>query len=328
MVSALNVSSAQQAEIQAFVNARAEELTAPDFSRVKRARDALLAPLGQANVSVSFRQAYSRALWPRIEALLDAESIESRLTGMRLAGALGTEEPTARLIELLSSDDDGLRVFAAQRLGPVLQPAASNTAGISPETAARVIDALGAMIRSEPILSGVDVAVRSLGVAAQLPESALGNARDRAVRVLSESTGARMARINQRGDESAQEMLVALRAAGIVRGAVSETPPSTATAKAVMGFGGDTMAAVVRTLRGTNLSPADLAAEARIVRAAEGVVYFARRSSEPTLQPTNFAGLLEKERGTRDFQNEVIRFLGQGSPLARYGFAADRFISG
>lgn len=328
VVGSLNISAGAQAQIDAFVAARAPELTDADFTRVKRARDALLAPLGQPNVSVAFRQAYGRALWPHISALLDAEPIQSRLTGMRLAGAVGTEEPAARLIELLGSEDDGIRVFAAQRLGPVLQHAGKNSAGVSPETAARVIDALGAMVRDEPVLSGADVAVRSLGVGAQLPAAVLGNARDRAIAVLAQSAGARMARVNQRGQESAKEMLIALRAAGIVRDAVSETPPSPETAKAVMGFGADTLAAVVRTLRGTSLAPGELTAEIRIVRAAEGVVYFARRPTEPTLQPTNFAALLEKERGTRDFQNEVIRFLGQGSPLARYGFAPDRFISG
>ncbi len=326
LISSSSISGSDQSAISAFVNAHAPRLSADSFSDVRRARTALLAPLSQTNATVSFRNAYAEAIWPAVEALLDSDDATHQLTGMRVAGMLGTDDAADRLVELLASDDAGVRVFAAGRLGDTLGTVGPAAAAISPNATAEVIDALGDAISNDEEPRVADAAARALERAMEIRPGLLNNARSRAIEVLSSSASTRI------GDAANDETAVgfSLRVCGVVRTAISTSDPVTvASAKAAIGMGADVLKGVVYTYDARQPATDE---QVGLVSAAEAVIFYARRqhaqatNTRASFGPTSFAQTLRAENVTerRDFRNNGIRFL---QDLERdYGFETNRFI--
>jgi len=325
LISRTSISGADQSAIASFVGSYADGLRADSFNDVRRARTALLAPLTRPSATVSFRNAYADAIWPTVESLLDSDDPTQRLTGMRLAGMLGTDAAAERMIELLASVDAGVRVFAAGRLGDTLGTVGPSAAAISPDATADVIDALGGAIANDDEPRVADASVRALERATAIRPGLLNEARARAVRVLSDAASQRLATLEQ--DESVE---FALRVCGVVRAAVSTNDPiTTASAKAAIAAGADVLAGVVNTYDAREQATDE---QVGLVSAAEAVIFYARRqhaqaSNVPAnFGATTFAQTLQAENLTerRDFRNNGISFLQE---LERdYGFEAGRFI--
>ncbi|GJM18819.1 MAG: hypothetical protein DHS20C14_10320 [Phycisphaeraceae bacterium] len=329
LITMVSLSGGDRERVQTFVQAQLAGLTSDDFTRVRRSRAALLAPLGQSSATASFRDAYAGALWPTVETLIESEDAAQRLTGMRLAGGLGTERAADRLIGLLDSDDEGIRVFAAGRLGEVLGSITPNSATLSPEGASRVIEALGKTIRQDPQTRAADAAARSLGVATEIRPGLLNDARSRAITVLSEASGERV-----RGAELDKGTIgFALRASGIVRTSVAKNEAMSAPAsKAAIGLGADVLSRVLEGFDPQQDTLREL--EVGLVRAAESVVYFSRRRHAETtgrggqVPETDLATKLASDnaRDLRDFPTDTVQLL---SALERdYGFDRGRFVPG
>ncbi|MEQ8770381.1 MAG: hypothetical protein RIB60_07725 [Phycisphaerales bacterium] len=325
VISSSSISGSDRSAIESFVTAHAAGLTSDTFNNVRRSRTALLAPLAESNATVSFRNAYADAIWPTIESLLDADDATRRLTGMRLAGMLGTDEAAGRLVDLLMSDDAGVRVFAAGRLGDTLSTVGPAAAAISPDAAAEIIDALGDAIANDDEPRVADAAVRALEQAMQIRPGLLNQARARAIRVLSESASERIAALGE--GETAVEF--SLRVCGVVRAAVSTNDPvTTDAARAAIAAGADVLAGVVETYDARQPATDE---QIGLVSAAEATIFFARRQhAQATNTPanfgaTNFAQTLQAENLTerRDFRNNGVRFLQ--SLEDDYDFEAGRF---
>lgn len=326
LVSSSSISGSEQSAIETFVRAHTSNLNADAFSDVRRSRTALLAPLGESNVTVSFRNAYAQAMWPSVEALLDSDEPTQRLTGMRLAGMLGTDDAAERLIDLLGSGDPGVRVFAAGRLGDTLGTVGPTAAAISPNATADVIAALGDAISNDEEPRVADAAVRALDRATNIRQGLLNNARSRAIEVLSASASERIAGLDRNLDAAG----FSLRVCGAVRTAVSTNDSLTADAAlAAIAIGADVLAVAIDTVDTEQPATDD---QIGLVSAGEAVVYLARRqhanaiNSRDTVEVTELATKLQGDNipQRRKFRNDGIQLLQN---LEReYGFDEGRFI--
>lgn len=333
IIRAASIGPNEQSQIDAFVQRYAPALSSSDYEEVKRARDFLLAPLEQDGFSVDFRQKYSQALWPTMKALMESGNPFEQLTGMRLAGQAATEQPTQALIKLLSSDDAGVRVFAAGRLGMVLKSSATSVSGISPETAASVARALGERVRADDELRVADASVRALGEATVMPPKAVNGLREVAIRELGDAIGARLRGKRAHLEPGNEELLVALRALGLVGQAVADATasPGAETAKSAVGAGGDAVAYILARFD-ADLIGEDKTVEVRVLRAAETALVFGRqryaeaKGTTQAIAPTKLAEQLQSER-PRDFRIAATGLLGPSSDLVReFGFKPDRFL--
>lgn len=332
---AARIDSGLQQQIDAYVARCAPGLSSGDFEEAKRARDQLLQPLESPGFSVAFRQAYAEALWPTMQDLLASDDPFDQLAGMRLAGQAATERPTEALIERLSSDDAGVRVFAAGRLGGVIRTATTATGSVSTETVQKIVRALAERVRTDEELRVADASVRALGEATVLSPRALDGVRDLATRELAEAIGARLRHGRSSLTPDQDEMLVALRALGLIGRSVADANanPSAETSKSAVGAGGDAIGYILARFD-ADLIGEDKTVEVRLVRAAQTAFFFGRqRHAEATggsgniPQPTLDAQL-EGQR-PREFRNEAIRLLGPASSLiGEFGFKPDRFIGG
>jgi len=334
VVRAASIGPSEQTQIDAYVAKYAPGLTSGDPDEMRRSRDLLLSPLKGEGFTFAFRRAYGGALWPTIESLVASDNPFEQLAGMRLAGRVATEQPTGALINLLESEDAGVRVFAAGRLGLVLETAiSSSTPTISPDTAARAVRGLAERVRADEEIRVADASVRSLGEATGASPRALDGVRDIATRELGDAIGDRLRAARERLSQGQEEMLVALRALGLVRIAVADANarPSAETAKAAVGAGGDAIAYILARFD-ADLIGEDKSVEVRLLQAAQTTFYFGRqRYAEVTNGDRNIpTPTLDKAfegPRPRDFRIQATGLLGPSATwLGELGFKPDRFI--
>lgn len=329
-----SISGAQSGQIEAHIAQLTEAVQGDAIARAKSARDALLEPLNRQDVSAAFRQSYARSLAPLIDELIGGDDALQQLTGLRLAGAAADQASIEALTDTLSSEDDGVRMFAIGRLERALGTIGTPS-GVLVDNAPtqRAVSELAALVRDEESPRMADAAARALAPVTRITSSELVGLRQRAVQSLSEAAGDRLNGLDHRR-VSDQEMAAAIRATAFIRLAVADpnTPPTREAAIAATRLGGDALGLVLAVIRSGGASD-DRTLLVQLTQAAETAVYFGRFSfaragtgDVSAIQQTTLGSLVE---GAEDgqFRNDVIRLLGPASSVVRdMGLDADRFI--
>lgn len=331
VVEAASVGGAERSQIDAFVAALAPAATGTDGEDATRARKELVAPLTGTRPSVAFRQAYAQAASSLMSGLIGSDDAGAKLAGLRLAGHLGTGDTATVIRQALTSDDEGVRLFAAVQAGRVFE--VTNAAGpaLTESQAGQLIDALKASATPESGAKHLQAVIRALGSAAQMRIRELPGTRSQALAALA-SVGTERARAIQPADLLASEETLLL-ATSIATRSVSEAGAtvSDAAAKSAAELGGQILA-ITLARQSQNLMGQDLESDVRLLSAGESLIYFARRrqvenarGNPGSVPQTKLAELLAAQ--DRGFRNELVRLIGPGSEFLRqFGLPNDRFV--
>lgn len=335
-VEAISIGSAQQSQINDFIQTWSPRALGESSSDVKKAMEALVNPMHQRGVSISFRQAYARSLEPLMDELQSADSIGSQLSALRLAGALATPGTASRVKKALRDDDLGIQIFAVSRIQEIF----SSTTKHSPAISSADIDSLIESVQTLATDSDINrellrACVRALIQGTDLSTKDLGDSRSSAIIALSNVVGNQLRSLSVSDDPSFAQSLAVQATSAITASIldISSTTTSDATREAV-GLAGDTISITLRRLLGKTLEPlSERALTIQSVRSGESLLYFARRKhaelngqSQSSITQTSFADQLEGG-DDRDFRNSASSLLGPGSAIIRkFKFADERFL--
>src|SRR5262249_53979445 len=110
--------SPEEAQIKAFVDQHASDLGAAEPAKIKRARQDLLEPLLNPNVSSTFRIAYAKALEPSLSQFT-SEKRDTDVVAINclfIAGELATEQGLSVVEKQLNNADAVIRYSACRGL--------------------------------------------------------------------------------------------------------------------------------------------------------------------------------------------------------------------
>lgn len=330
IVESASIGGSERQQITDFVTALSKEAIGTDADAADRARAALVAPIREHRASVAFRQAFAAAAIDTVRQLAGSNDPGARIAGLRIAGALATADTTALVTEALGDSDEGVRVYAASEARRVFETTAANGPAMTESQATALVNALGSALPNADGLFRQSI-IRALGAAAQMDVRELPGTRQTALTSLSNSVAA-MVRGMDRSDLTTHRdtILLATTAATRALSQVGTTVPD-AAAKAGAELGGEILAVILdRDVKGLNST--DKAEDVRLTRAAESLVYFARRRAvenakgdAASVPQTDLAGLLEK--GDRSFRRELLALIGPGSSmLAQFKLPDNRFV--
>ncbi|MDX2148429.1 MAG: hypothetical protein SFZ23_12995 [Planctomycetota bacterium] len=323
---------------------------------IRSARDALLTPLQGTNVTVAFRNEYGRQLEPSLQKWITSGRDVLVFNALRVAGEIATEGTAPLLLPHLSAPSPATRYAAAFATGAAFDAASRGSPAIQRDTAFRLIDALGAQLRTETDLAVVDRLALSL-ISASRADAQLPGTRALALQRLGESLSSRIPPVkggDARRELSAEELMVMTRAGDAMRDALSGVggdrllPGNDAARgaiKAVAGFGGDLVAYVVRHLKqetwppikgsdsdgvkGERRAARDLPAS--LMNLGELIVYFARvNNGEANAPQTKLSERVKAAQLAEDARvaEDAKAMIGENGALVRqFGFPASRFAS-
>lgn len=330
VVESASVGSAERSSIDAYVAALTPDAIGTDAEKAAAARTALVKPLRENRPSVSFRQAYARSAADLISKLLASDE-PARIAGLRLAGNLATGDTARTIADALKDPDAGVRVFAGVQARRVFEVSSQNGPALTDSQSSQLVASLSAALTASQDRIISETLIRALSAAAQSTTQDMTASRTAAAIALGNDMSARV-RATSPSDLPAIQDPILIASSSLTQ--TMSNPSATASndaAKAAAGFGGDVLAALLtREIQGMNdAAPSD---DVRLLRAAESLVYFARRrqlenanANAGSIPQTNLAGLLES--GSRDFRRELVALIGPGSRmLAQFGFADDRFV--
>ena len=330
IVESASIGGPERQQIAAFVDALSADATGADEDAANRARAALVAPMRDHRASVAFRQAFASASLETIRRLTGSEDPGARIAGLRLAGALATADTTALITGALGDADEGVRVYAAAEARRVFETTAANGPAMTESQATALVTALADALDDAggPFRQSL---IRALGAAAQMDVRELANTRQSALVSLCNAVGSIVREMDNADLTTHRDtILLATTAATRALSQVGAAVPDSG-AKAGAELGGEVLAVILqRDIQGANAQ--DKTEDVRLTRAAESLVYFARRRAienargdASTVPQTDLAGLLEK--GDRAFRRELLALIGPGSAmLAQFQLPDNRFV--
>jgi hypothetical protein len=239
--------AAQKTQIQEYVNANSANLGGAIDEKFRRDRDNLLAPLGDAKISTSFRLEYGRTLNDVISKLSkDADRMRA-INGLFMAGELATKDSLLLLQDYLSAEHGDMRYAAAAGIRRAFLHARGGSSAILPEQVRVATEKLGGRLKVEADSLVLEAVVLGLNESAQSNEQ-----RAFAIELLGSGAAARIR-------EAKPEAMDAARLSPFVRAVLSvrETLASAqgagrslgaAAAKSAADLGGSTIAHAVRVV--------------------------------------------------------------------------------
>lgn len=326
------ISSSQQEQLAAYVQAHVDGLFGGDASAIRRSRAALVEPLENRQASVAFRQAYGRALQETLDRLLESEDPTERIVGLALLGELATEDAVRRLEEELASEDDATRLFAVTRGERVFEILALVGTGLTPERAVGLAQRIGAGIPEESDTLLADTRVRALAKAAQVPDSRIPGLRDAALRAIGEHFGVRVRALDAAALDAAALRAV-VRAAEIARQNLLQaggSMPGREATRELLAFSGDILSLMESALRQNALGQGEVATLAATATAEAENIYLLTRaelSNGGQASPVGFRAMLESGN-QREFSLRYARLFGGAGELTQrpFGLDASRFL--
>ncbi|HYE01675.1 MAG TPA: hypothetical protein VD963_00425 [Phycisphaerales bacterium] len=318
-----DLSAVQTQQLGAYVAQHAPGLSG-DQVQVKRARLALLAPLKESQVSISFRLAYARALVPVLEPLLKHQNDLVAVNALQIAGELGTPDSPVLLAQGLTDGRAPVRYGAAFGHRRLFEVLASGTPALTPKQA---IDAAGAVAR---VLAGetdahvMEGCERALEAAARVPEAQLRGVRAEAVGMLARQIGERARGMS--GTAPAEFAGVLTRASKIASDAITlahmdknEPPLPPPTLAEVGRMAGAILLSARARLAAGEVPERVRAALAQVVSAAEAAYFFAHSALGERPENRDLAGMVSGARD-EDFAKAVEALAGAGGVLSRPPF--------
>ena len=325
------VSGAARQQITDFVESVTGSLDSDDIRNAARAREQLLRPLQDRDVSVAFRQAYGEALGSMLDSYSESEDVQQRLLALRVGGELATSDSVRIIRKHLTSSDAGIRLFSIGRVQRVFEMTSAHGPAISSSEATGLVRLIAKQAESTADPIELDGIVRALAAGASLPGSDLSGARNASVQSMESVVSPILRGLEPNGDTQTAYRL-ALRAASAMTGSIIDVNASTdaAALKASIGLAGDMLSVPLRQIfAGYELEGAERELAIRSVQSAEALLYFARKKQPGGSQvaQTGFADLLEQGEN-RDFRNSVSLLLDANSKLVGdNGFEANRFVT-
>ncbi len=349
------LASDQESLLKKFAEENLARLTSDKPADVRRGRSALLKPLGDPSVSVSFRLAYSRVMVEPLAALAASDKDPVAVSALRVLGDLSTDSAVAPIEKALSSPRPAVRLAASSALGRVLETASIRTPALTADRGVRLIASLGERLatESEPLVA--DAIARALVMGLASPQQGLEAVPSAAMSRLSSVVGTRVQGARATAAEGAADASLThtliLRAGEGLRTALADRPQAfqAQAIKDAAGFTGDVLALQRRRLAGADI-PAilprddDEATEeakkaqrerpAVQVATAESVLYFARQAlapvaERPSIPSTNLAQFIRAATTEQDarFDTSALDLIGPAGVLVRAPFElpASRF---
>lgn len=151
IVTATSTLSASQIEtIKQFVSSNVGDMGAESEPlKIRRARQTLLDPLHDTQVSAPFRLEYTRALEVKLGELSSGTKSVVVVNALLVAGELATEPGVAIVEKQLGNKDVSIRYTAVKGLGSTLDAMARRTPALSKERALRIVESLGKLMPTE-----------------------------------------------------------------------------------------------------------------------------------------------------------------------------------
>jgi hypothetical protein len=191
----MQISGADEAEVQRWATENARALASDDPETIRRAKSALARPLRDASTTIAFRLKASQLLGP---ALLDAaknvERADVAVNAAIVAADLASEAGLDLLRQLREDDRLSVRYRAIKGFGTALLLAEQSEPAFGPEAAERIVQELGERFASETEPALLTAHVTSLEQASA--SSRFPGMRDRALEALAKAIGARLGRLD------------------------------------------------------------------------------------------------------------------------------------
>lgn len=317
------LSESDRNAIRACVTSNRDALSA-EYDLIRRARQALLAPLRTSGVSIPFRVAYSAEVQPVLAPLVRSDRDDVAINALRIAGELGTEDGARLCTAALSDKRPGVRMMAAAGLARTFN-ILQNDATLTAQQITRLLSDLAGAVRAEAdplVLDGLAMTYESV-FALPTTTSELAQARARALQDAATEFGKR-AREGKLGADAAPALL---RISLALRDPVTQAPPPEGVLREITGLGGDLLAHVLRRLNARDVSEAERAQLAVLVGQSENLIAFAGRQMNGVYTPRKFDELVSSSRDT-DYSRRVMEVIGSEGELTKPPFShpRDRFV--
>ncbi len=328
------LTSDQERQVRAFVQAHIADLMSDDLIRIRRARQALQRQViadGNRRPTPSFRFAYSTAIVSDLERMLASSDAIQRIVALYLAGSVATERTAQLPLAALSDPDASVRYAAGSSLGLVFQAIRRSPPAVRNIPA--LIDAVGERLTSESDPFVLDRLIVTLQLVAEAdPDGPLGAHRRRAL----DAIASRVSQTLRTAPTTDLERLRAILRAGEVvqsaftAGLFSERGDHDASIVLAAGFAGDSLTLVARAVTEGGLDGQTRDLLAKIAATSEATVFFAQGAhsgSRGTPTPQGVAAHLANG-DDRAFLDALRRaYTGPEGVLTRAPFSlpADRF---
>jgi hypothetical protein len=191
-VASPSLSSGDQAQVSRYAAEHGANLGSDDPEKRRAGRRALLAPLGNAQVSAAFRLHYARELEGVLRAVAGNPDDRVAVNALIVAGDLATETSTGLLVEHLRSERPALRFQAGDGLRRTFEALQSSPPAVQGATLARAVAALRDATGTERDAQVLKSLVGALLEAARVPPGVLPDAQSEAVAALSAGLGQAM----------------------------------------------------------------------------------------------------------------------------------------
>lgn len=324
--------SPNRATLATFADEVIEHLESGDPARVSQARQRVLERLDNPAVSVGFRLALTEQLTQRLSEIAMREPGLATTNALKIAGELGTSGSLDVIISALSSEHATTRFAAAVAAGATFEVADSPAPPLRERPVNQLIDALTDRITQDPDAEVVAGSMRGLLAARQVSRGPLIPQANRALIMLSQASGKRLAKLESEDTTPAhhQRMLVAAIGTGtglreMLADVGRDVPVEVRQAAGELA--GDALAHAYSVVRQDGLPRGqDRQIMVQLVDTAEKLVFFAGDGQGGS------AGLADSMRsGDREqFIRGVLSVAGPGGQLteAPFGFTDGRFLSG
>lgn len=264
LITAITLDTAQQQQVRDFAGPLGDGLKSNDQKQIQAARAAILEPMGNAGVSVQFRQEMTRAL---IDALRDVVSADAGNTGQAssigainstiVAGELATEQASTLLTEALKSKKADLRYQAAMGIRRTFEAMQTTAPAVGEDRAQAMLREVDRRIKEEADPLVLDALVRAGLAAAELTEARFRDVRSQGIETVSLGASAQIKRrLAEPLDATAADAMI--RAGTGVRDALANRATGVAVnelaAKSVAELGGHLIAHAAKVVEARKLA--------------------------------------------------------------------------
>ena len=156
-----------------------------DVAAIRRAKNALSAPLNNVGATESFRREYGLQLLPVVTPLVGSAKEEIAINALRLAGLMGTKAGMDLAMKGLDDKRQSVRVMAAMSVGLSLSTGrAKDRTALSPRNATDGLTALNEKMVAEQDPRVLDAMVLALDAATKVKQDDLADVRTKATVLL------------------------------------------------------------------------------------------------------------------------------------------------
>ncbi len=280
-------------QIGDFIKAQTAGLSG-DVAAIRRAKNALSAPLTNVGATESFRREYGLQLLPVVTPLVGSAKEEIAINALRLAGLMGTKAGIDLAMKGLDDKRQSVRVMAAMSVGLSLSTGrAKDRTALSPRNATDGLTALNDKMVAEQDPRVLDAMVLALDAGTKVKQNDLADVRTKATLLLLAGTK----RIAEQQNVPALDMALS-HAAKAIGEAMLETGADKlpdASVKEAACVAGDVVGAVQRRL---DASPteAERSALGLIAQQCERIVQQAATALGSKAPVYNFDDLIHESK--------------------------------